>query len=175
MSLMKNLYFNLISILAFWIFFFALYDISTGQEWMIVILAINALLLILILTIIVYLYSKKPRVSYSVEEFEKRLKGGLYHFKCSSCGGIFAIKKSKENNKKPIKMTCPDCGIMGVIPSEPVCIEEEIPEKKSVKASFECRRCGEGITIWAEGTDLFSGVSVYTCPFCGEKKPLKRF
>lgn len=175
MSFMKNLLFNLIAILGFWVFFFALYDIFTDQGWMVVILAINIVLLVLIFTLIIYSYSKKPRGSYSIEEFEKRLKGGLYHFKCSRCGGIFAIKKSKKNNKKPVKMTCPDCGVIGIIPSEPSCIVEEIPEKKSVKASFECKRCGEGVTIWAEGTDLYSGVSVFSCPFCGEKKPLKRF
>ena len=110
-----------------------------------------------------------------IEEFEKRLEGGLYHFKCPTCKGIFAIKKSKGNNKKPTKMTCPDCGAIGVISSSPCQIEEVIPEKKSVKANFKCNICGEGITIWAEGTDLYKNVNVYSCPFCGEKKPLTRF
>ncbi len=34
--------------------------------------------------------------------------------------------------------------------------EEEIPEIKSIKANFICNICGEGITIWAEGTEMIN-------------------
>ncbi|GAH17075.1 unnamed protein product, partial [marine sediment metagenome] len=37
-------------------------------------------------------------------------------------------------------MTCPDCGAIGVISPNPAQIEEEIPEKKSIKANFKCDR-----------------------------------
>lgn len=130
----------------------------------------------MILFILFILLLKKEKITQnSIEEFEKTLKGGLYHFKCPSCNGIFAVKKSKKNNKKTVKMTCPDCGMIGFIPSHPEKIEEEIPEKKSLKANFKCISCGESITIWAEGTELHKKINVYTCPFCGIKKPLKRF
>ena len=43
-------------------------------------------------------------------------------------GVLEAIKKSKSNNKKTVKMTCPDCGVIGVISPNPAFIEEEIPE-----------------------------------------------
>ena len=109
-----------------------------------------------------------------ISEFEKSLKGGLYHFKCPTCTGIFAIKKSRKNNKKYIKMTCPDCGAIGIIPPVPAQSEETIPEKKSLKANFKCNVCGEGITVWAEGTDLYKGVQVYSCPYCGEKESMKK-
>ena len=161
-------------IIAFWVLFISFYDLTTGRDWMLAILLIYAILIILIVTTILYFYSKKPSIPISIEEFEKRLKGGLYHFKCPKCSGIFAIKKSRGNNKKKIMMTCPDCGIVGIIPPNPTSVEEEIPEKKSVKASFKCNKCGEGVTVWAEGTDLYKKVCVYTCPFCGEKEPLKR-
>jgi len=176
MRWVRLLYLNLILILAFWILFFSIYDIVIGRGWMLAVLASYAILIILIITAILYFYSKKPApiIPISVEEFEKSLKGGLYHFKCPSCNGIFAIKKSKGNNNKPIKMTCPDCGMIGIVPPNPDVVEEDIPEKKSVKASFKCNVCGEGVTIWAEGTDLYRRVSVYTCPFCGEQKPLKK-
>ncbi len=126
----------------------------------------------LILIYIKQNYTKK--LIGNIEEFKKTLKGGLNHFKCPNCKGIFAIKRSKNNNKKPIKMTCPDCGILGIIPSNPLCIEEEIPEKKSLKTNFKCLICGEEITIWAEGTDLYNNTQVFSCPFCGTKKPLKK-
>lgn len=174
MNWMKSLCFNLILILGFWVLFFSLYDIATGRNWILIILTLYAVLIILSVTLILYLYNKKPSIPYTVEEFEKRLKGELYHFKCPSCGGIFAIKKSRGNNKKMIRMTCPDCGIVGIIPPNPVSVEGEIPEKKSAKVNFKCNSCGEGVTVWAEGAKLYKKVSVYTCPFCGGQEPLKR-
>jgi len=139
-----------------------------------VFLALQIILALVLLIIIIRRQQEQTKVLLSVEEFEKRLKGGLYHFKCPSCGGIFAIKKSRGNNKKIVKMTCPDCGKVGFIIPNPRTIREEIPQKKSVKANFSCGRCGEGITVWAEGADLYKNVSVYSCPFCGTEKPLRR-
>jgi predicted RNA-binding Zn-ribbon protein involved in translation (DUF1610 family) len=49
-----------------------------------------------------------------------------------------------------------------------------IPEKKSIKANFKCNLCGEGITVWAEGTDLFKDMYIHSCPFCGEDQTMKR-
>ena len=37
-----------------------------------------------------------------------------------------------------------------------------IPEKKSIKANFKCEVCNEGLTIWAEGTDLYNKLHVYS-------------
>jgi len=111
----------------------------------------------------------------TIEEFEKSFKGGLFHFKCPTCNGIFAVKKSKSNNKKPVKMCCPDCGAIGLIPSNPVCIKDVIPEKKSMKANFRFIECGEGITVWAEGKDLYENITVYCCPFYGVERKLNRF
>jgi len=156
-------------------FILTLTDIIFNLEIMIYIL-VSFIILLMILFILFILLLKKEKITQnSIEEFEKTLKGGLYHFKCPSCNGIFAVKKSKKNNKKTVKMTCPDCGMIGFIPSHPEKIEEEIPEKKSLKANFKCISCGESITIWAEGTELHKKINVYTCPFCGIKKPLKRF
>ena len=154
--------------------FFSIFDIIYDKGWMIIILPSYAPLVIITI-VLIFLRLKKEEVSVgTIEEFEKTLKGGLYHFKCLTCNGIFAVKKSKSNNKKHVKMTCPDCGAIGVISPHPAQIEEEIPEKKSIKANFRCNICGEGITVWAEGTELHKNVYVYSCPFCGEKEPLKR-
>ena len=109
-----------------------------------------------------------------VGQFKKTLRGGLYHFKCPSCNGIFAIKKSRGDNKKSIKMTCPNCGEIGYIPVKPTCVEEEIPEKKSVNVIFRCTSCGEGITVWSEGAELTPSIKVYSCPFCGKEKTMTR-
>jgi predicted RNA-binding Zn-ribbon protein involved in translation (DUF1610 family) len=166
--------FVILSILGFWLIVFSIYDIVFEKGWMLVILASYAILILLIL-LIIYLRSQKEEVTLDVvEEFEKTLKGKLYHFKCPTCSGIFAIKKSKSNDEKPVKMTCPDCGAIGFVPRNPACIEEEIPEKKSMKANFKCGNCGEGVTVWAEGTDLYKKMHVFSCPFCGKNESMKR-
>ena len=48
-------------------------------------------------------FVKKPAVvqSTSIEKFEQSLEGRLQHFKCPQCTGVFAVKKSKHNNKIP--------------------------------------------------------------------------
>jgi len=117
---------------------------------------------------------KKEAFINLIKEFEKSLKGPLFHFKCPKCKGFFAIKKSKSDNKKTIKMTCPDCGIIGVIPPNPSIVEEEVPEKKSINANFRCNICGEGLTIWAEGTEILDDIKVFTCPFCGKINTMNR-
>jgi predicted RNA-binding Zn-ribbon protein involved in translation (DUF1610 family) len=151
----------------------AIVDIVYDYEFLYYILGAFIVIVIMIIILIIS-QSKKPKItSYTIEEFEKSLKGGLYHFKCPTCSGIFALKKSKADNKKNVKMTCPDCGAIGFITPNPICIEEEIPEKKSMKANFRCIDCGEGITIWAEGTELYRDVKVFSCPFCGEEETMK--
>jgi len=117
------------------------------------------------------------------------LEGKLYHFKCPNCQGIFAIKKSSRNNKKPFTLTCPDCGTIGKISSSPPVVIEEIPEQKSENIKFKCKNCGEKVSIWAEGTDLVQDIQIYSCPYegtdlvqdiqiyscpyCGEKQSMK--
>jgi len=64
---------------------------------------------------------------------------------------------------------------MGVISPNPICTEENIPEKKSMNANFKCSSCGEGLTVWAEGTDLYKDLYVCSCPYCGEKDTMARF
>ena len=167
--------FYLLIILGLCVLIFSIYDIIFDKGLIIVVLPIYAV--ILIVTIIAILLKSQKDVKLTtdvVEEFEKTLKGGLYHFKCPTCNGIFAVKKSKSNNKKYVKMTCPDCGVVGVIPPNPNQIEEEIPEKKSIKANFQCNSCGEGITVWAEGTELYKRMYVFSCPFCGEAETMRR-
>jgi len=154
---------------------FSVWGLIFEKPWTNHILAAYVLSVILSTVFIPIALIKFKGKTDTIEEFEKTLKGRLYHFKCPSCNGIFAIKKSKSNNKKPVKMTCPDCGAMGIISPNPVCTEEEIPEKKSLKANFKCKRCGEGLTIWAEGTDLYEELHVYSCPYCGEKDTMARF
>jgi len=166
--------FILLILLGFGLLLFSIMDVMLDESWANLIFASYALLIFLAIFFIV-LKSVKPGVrKETVEEFEKTLKGRLYHFKCTGCGGIFAVKKSKHNNKKPVKMTCPDCGKIGVIPPVPKYVEEEIPEKKSVNVLFKCNSCGEDLTIWAEGADLYPRLRVYSCPYCGEEKTMKR-
>jgi predicted RNA-binding Zn-ribbon protein involved in translation (DUF1610 family) len=166
--------FIIITIIGLSILIFSIYDIIYDKDWMIRTFAAWGLLVVITIVVIFFRLKKEEAPAATLEEFEKTLKGGLYHFKCPTCSGIFAIKKSKSDNKKFVKMTCPDCGTMGTIPPNPAQIEEEIPEKKSIKANFKCNVCGEGITVWAEGTELYKKMIVHSCPFCGEEEPLKR-
>lgn len=167
--------FIILILLGFLVLIFSIFDIMLGKG--LIIIALIAYAVLIALTIIISILRSK-RAEFitegAVEEFEKTLKGGLYHFKCQTCSGIFAIKKSKSDNKKSVSMTCPDCGAIGVISPNPAQIEEEIPEKKSIKANFKCDSCGEGITVWAEGTELYKKMNVQTCPFCGEYETMAR-
>ena len=145
----------LLGILFLWIFVFAIYNSYFDKGWQLILIGTFLILSILTILVTVIKTTKKPKTQANVKEFEKSLKGGLFHFKCPTCKGIFALKKSKSNDEKPVKITCPDCGIVGIISPKPKSCIEEIPEKKSVKASFKCASCGEGITIWAEGSILW--------------------
>jgi predicted RNA-binding Zn-ribbon protein involved in translation (DUF1610 family) len=168
----RSLPFVSIIVLAFMVLLFSIWDIVYNEQWLERIIALYGILIILTLLFLVSKEKKKLIIKKTVDEFEKSLNGKLHHFKCPSCGGIFAIKKSKHNNKKPFILTCPDCGNTGTIPSKPSQILEEIPEKKSVHKNFKCEHCGEWIMVWAEGVDIIQDIHVYSCPYCGTKRDL---
>lgn len=170
-----NKLFSIITIIGVIILLFSIFNIIFNLDFMIIIIIIYLILFLLSFILIMYYNQAHSKVLNKIKQFEKTLEGGLYHFKCQTCNGFFAIKRSKSNDNKPIKLTCPDCGAIGFIPPNPVSIEEEIPEKKSMNINFRCDNCGEGITVWAEGTDMYQNMIVYSCPFCGTKKPLIRF
>jgi len=170
----RKLLFAAIILLSIVVLLSSLFDIVYEKQWLQIILTLYAILIIFTIVLLFLKPTKKIVESGDiVEEFEKTLKGKLYHFKCPNCNGIFAIKKSKSNNKKPFTLTCPDCGTVGKISSSPPVIVEEIPEQKSENIKFKCKSCGERVSIWAEGTDLFRNIQVYSCPYCGEKQPMK--
>ncbi len=159
---------------AFLVFLFSLWDILYHEQWLERIIALYGILILLTILFLISREKKKPIVQKPVENFEQSLEGKLQHFKCPSCGGIFAIKKSKQNNKQPFTLTCPDCGMTGSIPSKPSQIQEEIPEKKSVHKNFQCQNCGEWIMVWSEGADIIGdkNIHVYSCPYCGATQDL---
>ncbi len=131
-------------------------------------------ILIAILCLVYMFIKTKKSKNDIVALFEKTLKGRLYHFKCPQCEGIFALKESLYNNHQPMVLTCPDCGHPGrILPIHKVTLEK-IPLKKSENILLRCSHCGESIKIWAEGTRLYPYVKVFSCPFCGAQKPLKR-
>lgn len=170
----RKLLFLVIILLSIVVLFSSMFDIVYGKEWLQIILAIYAILIIFTIVLLFLAPTKKIAESKdSVEEFEKTLEGKLYHFKCPNCQGIFAIKKSSRNNKKPFTLTCPDCGTIGKISSSPPVVIEEIPKQKSENIKFKCKNCGEKVSIWAEGTDLVQDIQIYSCPYCGEKQSMK--
>ena len=158
---------------AFLVFVFSLWDIIYHEQWLERIIALYGILVLLTFLFLVSREKKKPAVQKTVGSLEKSLEGKLQHFKCPSCGGVFAIKKSNQNNKQPFLLTCPDCGMTGSIPSHPSQIQLDVPEKKSVHKVFQCQNCGETVTVWAEGVDMTQDpVQVYSCPYCGVKQDL---
>ena len=169
-----KLLFVVILFLSIVVLFLSLFDIIYDKQWLQIILALYAVLIIFAIVLLFLKPTKKIAESKDiVEEFEKTLEGKLYHFKCPQCEGIFAIKKSKHNNKKPFTLTCPDCGTVGRISGSPSVVVEEIPEQKSENVKFKCRNCGERVSIWAEGADLVQNVQIYSCPYCGEEQTMK--
>ena len=170
----SKLLFTVIMLLSIVVLFSSLFDIIYEKQWLQIILTLYAILIIFTIVLLFLKPTKKIVESGDiVEEFEKTLEGKLYHFKCPNCNGIFAIKKSKHNNKKPFTLTCPDCGTVGKISSSPLVVVEEIPEQKSENIKFKCKNCGERVSIWAEGTDLVQDVQIYSCPYCGEGQSMK--
>jgi len=167
------LYFLMI-LLGLIMFVLSIWDVIFDQGRIIFMVGLYAIVVFIFVVFVISKSRKSSLGKTTVEEFEKTLSGKLYHFKCPNCNGIFAIKKSKHNNKKSFKMTCPDCGAVGLISPSPRYVEEEIPEKKSVNVNLKCGRCGEGITIWAEGAELYQDVRVYSCPYCGVEKTLNK-
>jgi len=174
MKIFENVYFfPLICIFACIVFFVSIWSILYEDQWIQGIIALYGILILIVFVIVFYLFKNKPRkVENAVQQFEKTLEGKLQHFKCPSCNGIFAIKKSKHENKKPFSLTCPDCGHVGTIPHAPKLVEEEIPDEKSIKTKFKCKKCGEFVSVWAEGTELFNHVQIYDCPYCGHRKSM---
>ena len=158
--------FIILIVLGFWLTILSIFDVMYDKQWIFFILPVYALIVIFAFYLLFLRKKKQEIYAEPVEEFVETT-AVLHHFKCPTCSGFFAIKKSKSNNKY-IEMTCPDCGAIGVIPPNPECIEEEIPQKKSMKTYFKCGLCGEGLTVWAEGTDLYKQLQVYTCPYCGK-------
>ncbi|UCF12834.1 MAG: hypothetical protein JSW06_00905 [Thermoplasmatales archaeon] len=169
----SKLPFVAIVLLACAVLFLSIWSIVYEDQWLQSILALYGVLIILLVVLVSLSSKKKPKeFNNAAKEFKKTLGGKLYHFKCPSCNGIFAIKKSKRDNKKPFKLTCPDCGNVGSIPTSPKLVVEKIPKQKSVKKRFECKNCGEFVSIWAEGTNLFHAVKIHSCPYCGKKQSM---
>lgn len=170
-----SLPFIILIIIGLGVLIFSMIDILLNKELIIVTLASYAVLIFLIIILFI-LRLRRPVfiVVDPIEEFEKTLTGELHHFKCPTCSGIFAVKKSIGDNNKFVKINCPDCGAIGFLSPNPAEIEADIPEKKSIKANFKCISCGEGITLWAEGTNLNEEVRVHACPYCGEYETMSR-
>jgi len=159
---------------SFIVFTISLWDIIFKKHLFLIVVLLYLLLYAIVLILMILRSKILSDDEGYFEVFEKSLNGGLYHFKCPKCSGFFAVKESRYRNKKSVIMTCPDCGSLGRIPSIPPIIIQDIPRKKSGNVIFECLKCGESLKIWAEGTSIYPKLKIYSCPYCGNKKPLQR-
>ena len=108
--------------------------------------------------------TKKTKAVSYYERILKRLIGDkLQHFKCPKCNEFFTFKNLKGNDNRSFVITCPCCGEIGMIP----------PKSKSPEIKFECKNCGEQVSIWSEVSKSPNAVQVYSCPYCGEKHSMK--
>ena len=173
MDLKYKIGFAITAIASVLLFIISIYDIVSLQErfryWLIASIA----LVIISILIFFYMYRSSRKQMDPVILFEKTLQGGLYHYQCSRCKGIFALKESRKNNSRDLTLSCPGCGAIGRISSKSPKIVERIPTEKSPRVSFICTSCGERLNIWAEGKPLIDNISIFSCPYCGSEKPMK--
>ncbi len=158
----------------FVVLLFSLYEVLIVvyliESWFQVLIAFSIVSIVLIL--FKYWFSKIEMDSVTV--FEKTLQGELYHFKCQRCYGVFAVKESRKNDIHLLTLTCPICGSIGRISPHPPRLIDRIPTEKSPCVSFLCKTCNERLNIWAEGATLSEEIFIFSCPYCGSKRQMKR-
>lgn len=173
MDLKWKIGFAITAIASILLFMVSLYDIIYLQRRFFYWFLASIIVVLCSIVLFLYMYRSSRKEMDPVVLFEKTLHGGLYHFKCSHCGGMFALKESRKNDIRNLTLTCPDCGAVGRISSHPPKIIDRIPSEKSPRVSFVCTKCGERLNIWAEGKPLSDHISIFSCPYCGSKKPMK--
>ena len=173
MDLKYKIGFAITAIASILLFFISIYDILSLQNRFRYWLLLSLALVVLSLLFFFYMYRSSRKQMDPVVLFEKTLQGGLYHYQCSRCNGIFALKESRKNDSRDLSLSCPNCGAVGRISSRSPKTIARIPTEKSPRVSFICTTCGERLNIWAEGTPLIDNISIFSCPYCGSKKPMK--
>lgn len=104
-----------------------------------------------------------------LSQFQKALRGGLYHFCCCRCGGMFAVKRSRYNDRRSFFLSCPVCGRQGrTIVGNAFFSVDSIPVDKSAPFRFACKSCGEYVSLWVEGSVPSKQNELLSCPYCGE-------
>jgi transcription elongation factor Elf1 len=168
------LFFLLFFVISVFTFFLSLWDILFDVDVTSLVFILYLLLFgsAFVVFLIRTLYGTEKEDAIS--RFTKTLQGGLFHFQCPMCRGIFAIKESMYHGKEKTVITCPDCGHLGTIHPYPAKVIGSIPEGKSRNVLFKCLYCGESLRIWAEGTDLHPHLEIYNCPFCGHMSSLRK-
>ena len=156
------------------VFLYSLWDIIFQKNSIIISLTLYFMLLSIVLIFYYQFIFRRQGKKDPIQVFKKTLEGGLFHFKCPHCNGFFAIKESMFKTYGQTIITCPDCGKLGIIKPKPPIVYDAIPEKKSTDVKFCCLYCGESLKLWAEGTEIYPILKVFSCPFCGVNKPLKK-
>ncbi len=173
MDLKYKIGFVITAIASVLLFIISVYDILSLQERFRYWLFASIALVVMSLLIFLNMNRSSRKQMDPVVLFKKTLQGGLYHYQCSCCNGIFALKESRKNDSRDLTLNCPGCGAVGRISSQSPKMIERIPTEKSPRVSFICTICGERLNIWAEGKPLIDNISIFSCPYCGSKKPMK--
>jgi DNA-directed RNA polymerase subunit RPC12/RpoP len=173
MDLKYKIGFGITAIASICLFIVSVYDMLSLQDRFRYWFFASIVLVCISLLIFLYMYRSSRKEMDPVVLFKKTLQGGLYHYKCPICNGIFALKESRKNDGCNLTLNCPGCGTLGRISSQSPKMVEKIPTEKSPRVSFICTICGERLNIWAEGKPLIDNITIFSCPYCGSKKQMK--
>ena len=166
--------FNIIASLGSFIIIVALLLSYIYKSFINEIFYVTMLLYCMLFVLAVFLFQLSSTRLMRRELFKISLQGKLYHFRCPICNGIFAVKESRRNGRKPLILRCPLCGAIGRIQVFHPVKYDTLPLEKSTGIHFTCNNCGEKLTVWAEGGNLNPDVEIFSCPFCGSFKPLRK-
>ena len=144
--------------------FIQLFDFLSERQLLLRVIILYCILAIFII-IVIYTQTKKKyaTISKSRRLFDRLIGSKFYQFKCPKCKEIFTIKKLKSNAESSFITTCPCCGTIGRIP----------PMPKSTEIKFECKNCGEQVSLWSGEAETTNKIKVFSCPYCGKKQTMK--
>ena len=144
--------------------FIQLFDFISERQMLLRLILLYSILAIIII-IVIYSQTKKKYVTISRSRrlFERLIGNKFYQFKCPKCKEIFTIKKLKSNSESSFITTCPCCGTVGRVP----------PAPKSTEIKFECKNCGEQVSLWPGENEASKKIKIYSCPYCGKNQTMK--
>jgi transcription elongation factor Elf1 len=141
-----------------------LFDFIIKRQHLQRLLMLYSILIIIILVIYSRTSIRTKAIPHYGKKYNEPFENKSYHFKCPNCNGAFTIKILNDNHNRSFTISCPNCGTIGRIPFK------SMPGE----STFECKKCEGHVSITVEEAESFHEVAVHSCPYCGEKKHMRR-